>query len=98
MIRELDPIDISDVPELLHLAEEVRATQSPRLLRHHDEDLAVLQPITDGKRRRTRRVKTEADYKAFAAAAGSWKDVDVEAFKAYIAERRRASSRPRVDL
>ena len=31
-------------------------------------------------------------------AAGSWKDVDVEAFKAYVAERRRTSSRPPVQL
>ncbi|MHB8645147.1 MAG: hypothetical protein ACYDAR_05090 [Thermomicrobiales bacterium] len=80
MIRELEPMDISNVPELLHLAEEVRATRSPRVLRSHDEDLAVLQPIANGRRQRTRRVKTEADYEAFAAAAGSWKDVDVEAF------------------
>lgn len=32
------------------------------------------------------------------AAAGSWKQVDAEAFKDYIAERRRASSRPAVKL
>ena len=31
-------------------------------------------------------------------AAGSWKDIDVEAFKAYVAERRHASSRPPVRL
>lgn len=32
------------------------------------------------------------------AAAGSWKDVEIEEFKAYIAERRRASNRPSVEL
>jgi hypothetical protein len=31
-------------------------------------------------------------------AAGSWKDVDVAAFKAYVAERRRTSGRPSVRL
>ncbi len=31
-------------------------------------------------------------------AAGSWKDIDAEAFKAYIRERRSASSRPPVTL
>lgn len=31
-------------------------------------------------------------------AAGSWKHVDVEAFKAYVAERRRVPSRPPVRL
>lgn len=32
------------------------------------------------------------------AAAGSWQDIDAEAFKAYIAERRRRSSRPPIHL
>ena len=32
------------------------------------------------------------------AAAGSWKGVEVEEFKAYIAERRRTSNRPSVEL
>lgn len=31
-------------------------------------------------------------------AAGSWQDMDAEAFKAYIRERRRTSSRPLVNL
>ncbi|GEM_PF-4145758 len=45
MSRETEPIDVSDVPELLHLAEEVRATRSSRLLRRADDDLALLVPI-----------------------------------------------------
>ena len=32
------------------------------------------------------------------AAAGSWRDIDAEAFKAYITERRRSSARPSVRL
>ena len=32
------------------------------------------------------------------AAAGSWRDIDTEAFKAYITERRRSSNRPSVRL
>jgi hypothetical protein len=31
-------------------------------------------------------------------AAGSWRDIDAEAFKAYIRERRRTSSRPPIIL
>jgi hypothetical protein len=31
-------------------------------------------------------------------AAGSWKDIDTEAFKAYIAERRRTANRPSIKL
>ena len=30
--------------------------------------------------------------------AGSWKDIDIADFKAYLAERRRSSSRPPVEL
>ena len=32
------------------------------------------------------------------AAAGSWRDVDAEAFKAYLTARRRSSSRPPIRL
>jgi hypothetical protein len=52
MARQLAPIDISDQPELLRLAEEVQATQQPRLLRHKDEDLAILTPATTRRRRK----------------------------------------------
>lgn len=31
-------------------------------------------------------------------AAGSWRDIDVDAFKAYVRERRRTASRPSVEL
>lgn len=42
--------------------------------------------------------KTRADYEAFLAAAGSWADVDVDAFIEDVYASRRSSSRPRVDL
>ncbi|NJN80875.1 MAG: hypothetical protein HC802_00305 [Caldilineaceae bacterium] len=38
--------------------------------------------------------KTEADYAAFRSAAGSWADVDVEAFLADIYESRESSRSP----
>ncbi|MGH2350980.1 MAG: hypothetical protein ACRDI2_23210 [Chloroflexota bacterium] len=40
----------------------------------------------------------QAVIEAMRAAAGSWSDIDAEAFKAYIRERRRRSSRPSVRL
>jgi hypothetical protein len=43
------------------------------------------------------RPKSEVDIAAFRAAAGSWADVDTDAFLAEIYARR-ASSRPAVDL
>jgi hypothetical protein len=40
----------------------------------------------------------EAALEGIQKAAGSWKDIDAEAFKAYIRERRKASSRSPVEL
>lgn len=46
MTHELRPIDISANPELLRLAEEVRTSREPRVLRRDSEDIAVLMPVT----------------------------------------------------
>lgn len=60
---------------------------------------AVVSPVGLTKIRRRRRPKTEADYEAFLASAGGWKDlVDTEKLKADIYESRRISSRPPVEL
>jgi hypothetical protein len=91
------PIDISHDPELLKLAEEVHTAHESRLLRPNDEDLAVLMPVKS-KRKRRRREKTKADYEAFCAAAGSWKDVDTDKLIADIYESRRHAFRPPVEL
>ena len=45
MARELKRIDITNVPELLRIAEEVQASQEPRVLRRDGEDLAVVRPL-----------------------------------------------------
>ena len=79
--RNLKRIDIDDVSDLLSLAEEVRATKEPRVLRQDSEDIAVLMPVTSPIRRRTKRKKTKADYTAFHSAAGGWKDVDTDTLK-----------------
>ncbi|MER3457828.1 MAG: hypothetical protein C4309_03585 [Chloroflexota bacterium] len=64
---------------------------------------AVVSPVGLTKIRRRRRPKTEADYEAFLASAGGWKDLaDTEKrkaeLKADIYESRRISSRPPVEL
>jgi hypothetical protein len=46
------PIDISNDPELLKLAEEVYTTHEPRILRRDDEDLAVLMPVKPKRKRK----------------------------------------------
>lgn len=91
-------MDISNVPELLRLVEEVRRNAEPRVLRRDSEDLAILTPVKPAPRRKPRRGKTKADYEAFLSAAGSWKDVDTDKLIAEIYKSRRRSSRPPVEL
>ena len=45
MAKELKPVDISNTPELLRLAQEVQATRTPRVLVREREELAVLMPV-----------------------------------------------------
>jgi hypothetical protein len=50
MAKEPKRIDISRMPELLHLAQEVRSTNEPRILQQESEDLAILSPVWPKKR------------------------------------------------
>lgn len=56
MAKEKAPkrIDISRMPELLHLAQEVRSTNESAVLQQESEDLAILSPVTPKKRSRTK--------------------------------------------
>jgi hypothetical protein len=56
MASESIPIDISDEPALLRLAEELHRTNEPRALRRAGEDLAVLMPIRPTAKHRASRV------------------------------------------
>ncbi|MBI4493911.1 MAG: hypothetical protein HY690_14055 [Chloroflexi bacterium] len=98
MARELKVIDVSRVPELLRLAEEVRGTNEPRLLRRDGEDLAILMPARRSPKR-PRRAKTRADHEAFLSSLGGWEGVvDTDRLIADIYESRRRSTRPPVEL
>ncbi len=50
MAAEPQPIDITHLPELAHLVDEVRRTHRPRLLRRANVDLAVLSPLPEPRR------------------------------------------------
>jgi len=96
MAEEPGVIDISGAPELLRLAEEVRHSHRPYLLKCGDVALARLVPLAHPVKQRGR-VKGDRD--AFLASAGGWKDlVDTDRLVADIYESRRNSSRPPVDL
>lgn len=73
MPRETMSIDVSHMPDLLRLAEEVGASGEPRILKRDGEALAVVTPIVSRSRIRAGRAKTKPDLEAFHASAGAWK-------------------------
>ena len=44
---EQEPLDITDLPELSRLADEVQATRRPRVWRRANKDVAMLVPLTN---------------------------------------------------
>jgi hypothetical protein len=95
--KELEPIDISGLPELIRIAEEVCETGAPRLLTRDGDSLAVLVPASTRPSRRAKRARSRADHEAFLSSAGGWRGlVDTDQLKHDIDESRRISSRPPV--
>jgi hypothetical protein len=54
MAKELKRIDISSIPELLSLVQEVRRTNEPRILQEESEDLALLSPVLPKSRAKSK--------------------------------------------
>jgi hypothetical protein len=63
MAKEKAPkrVDISGIPELLSIAQEVRQTNEPAILQQEREELAMLTPIKPVAKRRVRAKPTSAD-------------------------------------
>jgi hypothetical protein len=92
------PIDITNMPDLVRIAEEVEATKTPRELVRENKPLAVIMPARKAPAKK-KGAKPKADYEAFRAAFGSWKDVDTEnLLKNIYTDRRRTNTRPSVKL
>lgn len=92
------PIDITNLPDLRKIAEEVEATNIPRVLKRENKTVAVIMPAPRATAEK-KRGKTQADYEAFLSAAGGWKDlVDTEQLKKDIYESRKISTRPLLEL
>ena len=49
MAKEMQRVDVSNIPELVRIAEEVQKTNRPRLLGKDKEDLAIIVPISPTK-------------------------------------------------
>jgi hypothetical protein len=54
MTRRLEPLDVTDAPEVRALAEEVARTGVPRVLTREGADLAVISPVSRGRGRLAR--------------------------------------------
>ena len=89
MSTDTIPIEISNNPELLHLAEEVEATNKPRLLKRDNTPVALLTPV---KKKQSLQAKRKA-IKETLALAGAWGDRDWNEVEAEL-DRIRHSSKP----
>src|SRR5579859_3163556 len=99
MTTDPTPIDISNMPDLVRLAEEVEVTKKPRKLIRDRKFVGILLPTGTSLSPKKKRSKPKADYEAFRAAFGSWKDIKTEALLTNIyADRRRTNTRPPVQL
>lgn len=98
-----ETIDVTGVPELENLAEDVHDSKRPRVLTADGERLAVLVPVDDDDGpvvddTLPDRVITDEDRAAFRASAGGWAGiVDAEELKAQI-HAGRGSRRPVVEF
>jgi hypothetical protein len=95
MQKETTTIDISDIPDLLRLAEEVQTTRTPRLLKRGDEEVAMLTPLGPAADAPTPRLRDLAN-----RLAGSLAEVDIpgwessEAAEHWVEELRKADTFP----
>jgi len=93
MAEQPKSIDISDVPDILRLAEEVRRAGEPRVLRRDGEDLAMVVPMPHPRKTRLKKPTAE-DYAAFRSAVGSWADIDTDKLIEDIYRARGEGTRP----
>ena len=91
------PIDITTMPDLARIVEEVEATKKPRELRRENRVVAVIAPAKSTPANK-KRGKTKADYEAFKSAAGGWKEIDTDKLIENIYASRRRSNRPPVKI
>jgi hypothetical protein len=94
MTSDLTPIDISNLPDLIRLAEEVNTTKQPRLLKRDRQTVAVLMPVGSAVKPTKKPAPTKANYDASLAAIGSWRDLDADELIAQVHRAREEGSRP----
>jgi len=68
MSNNLTSIDISNMPDLVRLVEEVETTKTPRQLKRNNQTVAVLMPTTHVSSKKT----DKTSVKKTLALAGAW--------------------------
>ena len=61
MVKQLKRVDISNIPELVRIAQEVRDSREPKLLQRDNEELAILMPMPPSVKRRPKGRPTTAN-------------------------------------
>ena len=92
MVHEQEFIDISNNPDLLQLAEDVRRKDVRVVLGTKDTPLVAIVPLTNDDEHPTR------SFAGLTAAAGSWQDEDTDTMLAEIYENRQRSVRLPIEL
>src|SRR5438105_2707774 len=104
MTKHLIPIDISHLPDLLRLVEEVKTTHKPRLLKRKNENVAILMPVDTAEQTETSHAQEQdiwASYhpkqvqQALQHSAGTLEGVDRETLLTDIAAQRHQDSHGR---
>jgi len=88
-MSQLTPIDITNMPDLVRIAEEVDATRKPRVLKRDNTPIAVLTPVTKKQSSRA----TSKAIKETLALAGAWRDLPSDQMEEEL-DRIRHSSKP----
>ena len=104
MSRHIIPIDASNLPDLLKVAEEVNTTKTPRLIKRNGETLALLMPAGRGEKRshppQKRTIWTHYDPQqvkaALRASKGALQGVNPEELVSDLAEQRGQESTGRL--
>lgn len=86
MITDPRPIDISNMPDLVRIAEEVETTKKPRILTRHKKTVAIVIPVEPAP-------KEQEAIDETLALAGSWSDLDWDEMETTL-DRIRHESKP----
>jgi hypothetical protein len=89
-MSNMTAIDISNMPDLLPLVEEVKATKKPRVLKRNGESVAMLMPVGTTPKRTN---KTKTSIKDALALAGAWRDLPSDKMEEQL-DRIRHGSKP----